>query len=490
MDFDSLYQEADALRVSWSDLFGSARANWDGFDRPMAVLQGMSAHDLDRSFRLALELLFSVKPADENSPSYAVLASRQQDVKTSIQGIAGQVTPGLNQLKASWRDATRIVSIDTQFHWSLEENGARYVEVNLNGTFKSLPNLVSVLMALIGQIIPLCNLDSTGDLTARSEAFSSLLSDTQPLYNKAKSHVSRSEIAAKKSEGKSEEIETLAKQAEADLVRLRELLKEVNTDHAQVTAQTERVKQSTTTAETLAQTVTQYQAKFDDFKIAMDERLDDLADFEKRSREADKRNKDYEENIKALIAQSEDMLAGSTTVGLAKAMEATRKRYADRMLRINIGFFLSVIFLLVSALPLAIHLIPGLVEILPWFSGKDGKPIPTMDPKADGNHFAVLGKFMLLLPATWLTAFFTKTYANLFQLEREYAHKAALAGSIHGFKLEAKNYEQEITAEVFMEIRNNPARGPAVESASHPLYDVLSNAVTKGVEKIKNGKGS
>ena len=56
-----------------------------------------------------------------------------------------------------------------------------------------------------------------------------------------------------------------------------------------------------------------------------------------------------------------------------------------------------------------------------------------------------------------ICAFFTKTYAHLFQLEREYAHKAALAGSVHGFKLQAKKYEEEITAEVFMEIRMNPA---------------------------------
>jgi hypothetical protein len=121
---------------------------------------------------------------------------------------------------------------------------------------------------------------------------------------------------------------------------------------------------------------------------------------------------------------------------------------------------------------------------LPWFGGKDGKSVPTLNAEADGSLYAVLGKVMLLLPATWLTAFFTKTYAHLFQLEREYAHKAALAGSVHGFKLQAKKYEEEITAEVFMEIRMNPAHGPAVDAASHPLYDVLAKVVNKGLNKM------
>ena len=487
MNFDELYQFAESLRTKWHELFGRIRTQWARFEQPMDVLNGMSAHELDAGFRLALELLLSSKPTDENSPGHAVLALRQQDIRHAFMAIDAQLTHMLQQLNSNWRDGAQIAPIDGQFHWGLEADGARYVELNLNAAFQSLPAPVSALMTALGPLLQLSSLGSVGDLAARSDAFARLLADIQPLYSKAKSHASRSEVAAKKSEEKTAAVEALAKQADTDLVRLRELLKEVNTDHAQVTAQTERVQQITTTAETLAQTVTQYQAKFDDFKSAMDERLEDLSDFEKRSREVDKRNQDYEKTIKDLIAQSEDMLKGAMTVGLAFAMETARKRYAGRMFWTNIGFFVSVAFLLVSALPLAIHLIPGLVELLPWFSGKDGKPLPVLDAKAEGSPYAVLGKVMLLLPATWLTAFFTKTYANLFQLEREYAHKAALAGSVHGFKLQAPKYEEEITAEVFMEIRMNPARGPAVDAASHPLYDVLAKVVNKGLDKLRGG---
>lgn len=489
MSFDELYLYADGVRTKWEGLFGRARTHWEGFDKPMAVLNGMSAHDLDNGFRIALELLLGIRPSSTNGPEYAVLALRHHDIKTALTGIDAQVMNGFHQLSSNWRDEARIVSVDTQFHWGLEDGGSRYAEVNLNGVFQSLPAQVAALMAAIGTVVPLCNLGSIGDLAARSDAFSKLLSDIQPLYTKAKSQANRSEVAARKTEEKVTEVETLAKQADADLARLRELLKEANADHGQVTEQAARIEQITITAESLFQTVTQYQAKFDGFKTAMDERLEDLADFEKRSRDADKRNLDYEKTIKDLIAQSEDMLKGSTTVGLATSMEAARVRYEERMNSTRVGFYLSVAFLLASALPLAIHLVPGLTELLPWFGGLDGKPVPTLDAAADGSPYAVLGKVMLLLPATWLTAFFTKTYAHLFQLEREYAHKAALAGSVHGFKLQAPTYQEEITAEVFMEIRMNPAHGPAVDAASHPLYDVLAKVVNKGLDKMGGGSG-
>jgi hypothetical protein len=99
--------------------------------------------------------------------------------------------------------------------------------------------------------------------------------------------------------------------------------------------------------------------------------------------------------------------------------------------------------------------------------------------------YAVLGKVVLLLPASWPTAFFTKSYADFFHLEREYGHKAALAMSVDGFKRQAENYQQEITAEVFMEIRSNPATKQGSDPVSHPLYDILSKTVSKVLEHKK-----
>lgn len=53
-----------------------------------------------------------------------------------------------------------------------------------------------------------------------------------------------------------------------------------------------------------------------------------------------------------------------------------------------------------------------------------------------------------------------------------------------------KKYEEEISAEVFMEIRMNPAHGPSVDAASHPLYDVLAKSVGKALDKFSIGAES
>lgn len=73
--------------------------------------------------------------------------------------------------------------------------------------------------------------------------------------------------------------------------------------------------------------------------------------------------------------------------------------------------------------------------------------------------------------------------------EHEYAHKAALARAVDGFKRQAPQYQEEITAEVFLEIRNNPAKGQSAEPAAHPLYDVLAKVVSKVVDRKKEEMG-
>ena len=60
-----------------------------------------------------------------------------------------------------------------------------------------------------------------------------------------------------------------------------------------------------------------------------------------------------------------------------------------------------------------------------------------------GPLYSFIGRIFLLLPATWLTAFFAKSYASFFDLEREYAHKAALAMSVDGFKRQAPSMKRK-----------------------------------------------
>ena len=60
--------------------------------------------------------------------------------------------------------------------------------------------------------------------------------------------------------------------------------------------------------------------------------------------------------------------------------------------------------------------------------------------------------------------------------------------SVGGFKRQAEKYQEEITAEVFMEIRNNPARRNPATPASHPLYDLLAKVVGKTINQKDGDK--
>lgn len=94
---------------------------------------------------------------------------------------------------------------------------------------------------------------------------------------------------------------------------------------------------------------------------------------------------------------------------------------------------------------------------------------------------------MLLIPATWATAFFAGNYAELFHLSREYAHKAALAKAVDGFKREAPEYKEEIVAGVFMEIQDNPGsrKAPAVATPQNPIGQRILSTLLEAIKTKK-----
>jgi len=139
-------------------------------------------------------------------------------------------------------------------------------------------------------------------------------------------------------------------------------------------------------------------------------------------------------------------------------------------------------FLLVSALPIAAQLIPG-----PW------QPLLAQSangPAADaGPWLAALGKLIIMLPATWATAFFAGNYAELFHLSREYAHKAALAKSIDGFQREAPQYKEEIVGGVFLEIQDNPGsrKAPRAATPQNPITQKFFERLLAAIRAAKGG---
>ena len=109
-----------------------------------------------------------------------------------------------------------------------------------------------------------------------------------------------------------------------------------------------------------------------------------------------------------------------------------------------------------SILPLVFYLLPNIslpVEIRVPF-------LAPLASGADGVSFSgILSRLIILLPATWLAAFNSRRHRKLFQLRERYAHRAALAQSIEGFKQEAPDYEQEMAAAVFWDLTQRSEKG-------------------------------
>ena len=476
MSIESLFADADTARNAWSELIEILNRGSADFARERPILGSISLLAFRRRVDLALELLASIRPTDPVAPSALVLSAREGDLQPQLQALSQNADAAASQLRANWRDGAAIRDGNDAFSLQLIDSaGSNYANVDVTSNFKQLRNAVNLLIAVLGSVVPLCKAEGISDLSVRVEALGEVVRQVDGLrVQSTQSATAASEMAEKAAQAERATRDLLA-QLEPIVAGVREQQQKTTVDASSVTTLVEQIKTIGASASTLEAQVDSYRAKFEAFQTELDGRSQEFVQFQADAATAKKENTSREADIDRLTKLADAMISGSTTAGLATSLEKTRARYEERMNSARWGFIASVVFLVVSALPLAAHLLPGLLG--DWF--------PKVPEGVHSSWYGVLGKVLLMVPATWLTGFYTKSFADFFHLEREYAHKAALAMSVDGFKRQAPKYEEEITAEVFLEIRNNPARGKDVEPASHPLYDVLAKVVGKVTESKK-----
>lgn len=475
MSVSALYEELDAARGAWNIVNDFLVTGKYDFGRLRPVLDQQSVDVFRRRVDLVFETLASLKPGGPEDISYVVIGGRLGDLRGHVQNFQAHANSTAGQLKSNWRERTAVQDANENFAWNLAEDATNYVQIDVTGNFQQMHPSLNFLVGAVGAILTLCKATAVADLSIRTEALSTAVRDTEALRRQTQSYAKAAEASAVRAAEREKAAQDTLTQAETALAKLRELQQQANTDSSSVSSLVEQIKTVGSNAEKLEALVNGYASKFEAFQKELDERNREFLQFQAESKETKKENEAREGEIARLTAHADSMISGASTAGLAKSLEDTRKRYEGRMNAARQGFKWSVAFLVLSAIPLAAHLLPGIFG--DWF--------PKVTEANHSSWCGVLGKVLLLVPATWLTGFYTKTFADFFHLEREYAHKAALAMSVDGFKRQAPKYEEEITAEVFMEIRNNPAKGQAVEAASHPLYDVLAKVVGKVLDKKK-----
>jgi hypothetical protein len=475
MSVESFYNELEQARNGWVVIYDIlVNAKYD-ISSPRLALNNESMEWLHRKAILVFELFFSIKPDEKQSATWTAITSRLIELRNSVQQLKTSTDSVLTQFKQYSQNGITILDTNNNFNFQFNLEDASQGSWNAVTNLSTIDSMLSQLLAQIEQLLPISNAVAVNDLTKRAEALGELVRDAQQQRDQAQNLANSAAQSALNAGEREKAIKNALTQAEEGLAKLQALNQQANSHLGSVTTLVEQIKTIGSASETLEQVVNGFQSKFDAFQKQLDDRSQQFSDFEKNTAIVFEKNSEREKEIERLMNVADAMISGATTAGLAKSMEDTRARYQNRMGGAQRGFYFAVFLLIVSAIPLAIHLFPELFKY--W--------VPPLDGKLEEGPYSIIGKIFILLPATWLTAFFTKAYADFFHLEREYAHKAALAMSVDGFKRQAEKYEEEIVAEVFMEIRNNPAKGRPVEAASHPLYDVLAKFVGKALEKEK-----
>lgn len=241
-----------------------------------------------------------------------------------------------------------------------------------------------------------------------------------------------------------------------------------------------RIREISKDADSLQIRVEGFAAQFEAFETQMKARLEQFDKFEQATKDSFALNEQHDLQIKALIDKADTMIRGATTAGLSQSLDETKKLYEARLDTTQKYFLMAVGALLICSLPIAAQIIPG-----PW---QQYFPAQAHVSASDASPWlGVIGKLMLMLPATWATAFFASNYAELFHLSREYAHKAALAKAVDGFKREAPNYEQEIVGSVFMEIQDNPGsrKAPPPATPQNPITEKFLKRVLEAIKLVR-----
>jgi hypothetical protein len=477
MTVEQLFKDLDSSKQVWTETYGLLAAGGYDFKKHRPALNQETLAEFNQRANLVFELFDSMRPDESGDIKGLAIGSRISELLPVAQALSQQSTGILGQLRSHWRDDVSIKNENENFLLELVSEGTVIASLEATATFSAMHSLLCNLLSIASSLLPLVKSDSIGDLSKRAESLGEVLRLVEGFRNDARRSAKAAETAANATNDYEKNAGQAAATANTSLGKITALQVQVTSDVGAVTALIEQIKAIGGNAGALEQQITNYRATFEAFQTELDGKNKEFNQFTADHKSAMESLKERDFEIDRLTKLSDSMISGATTAGLSKSMEETRKRYEGRMNNAQLGFFVAVAFLVVSALPLAASLLPGVFG--QWF--------PRMETTVESTPYGLLGKIVLLLPATWLTAFFTKSYAESFGLERQYAHKAALAMSVDGFKRQAEKYQEEITAEVFMEIRSNPANGNNVVPASHPLYDVLSKAVEKVLDKVKKG---
>ena len=476
-DFPALGAKAAEVLDEWVKTYAAIQSVGVSPDAAGANIAGATVSDVNDRLTSGLSVAVRLQGTDESRA--ALLSHRFASISAAVDAIEAQS----NAIRAALEPLHGASAVDGNGHLQLQlnhpEKGASTYDLGaaLAAALKSSNTLVNELPFVSHAL---------GE--AAAPVFAGLVQDASEHIRKVKEAALESARELALGKGSVAELAALSKNA-TDLVKqFQEVLatstaqkNTVDSNAAEVEQKLARAREISKDADTLQQRVTGFSSQFEAFETQMKARLEQFVEFEAATKEAQRINREQEARIAELCDRADTMIRGATVAGLSKSLEDTKNLYERRLQTTQNYFLFSVAALLICALPIAAQLIPG-----PWQQYLAQQANGAVSDT--GPWLSALGKVVLLLPATWATAFFASNYAELFHLSREYAHKAALAKAIDGFKREAPEYAQEIVGSVFIGIQENPGSRKAPAPAT-PQNPVTKTFLEKVLEAVKPARG-
>ncbi|MCK9558280.1 MAG: hypothetical protein M0R50_09610 [Candidatus Cloacimonetes bacterium] len=266
-----------------------------------------------------------------------------------------------------------------------------------------------------------------------------------------KKHISSMENNAKNN---FDSIKTILDESEATQVELRSLVK----GNEDLGDELEELKEEATAFNDEIDSMKQNHAGE---MAKVDKLLLDLAEkYNKFSTDIDAKAKAVYSDIKSLSERADSMLSGATNAALASTFDDKRKEASGELVKTLRFYVVSIIFLVISVIPLAYVLFEmsiGNLSIQPW---------------------TILPTIILVMPGLFLQHFAASRYADTFRILEDYTYKYSIAMGVEGYKKAAPEYADEIAASTFEQIAFNPAdnlRGQKqVQMVAHPILELLA----------------
>lgn len=473
----TLGEKASEIAASWSDAYAAIIGAGVSLDAVSARTPGESIEDIGAQVVAVLALANQLRRSE--AAQLRVIAPKLRSLKAALEGLGGQSNAIATAL-GPWAGAS---ASDQNGHLQIQMRHAERGEqtYDLGAPLSSVYQDVGRIVDVVPYILWAAKEKVAPRFDVLVRGISSHAESAQIAFSRIEEHLAASAAAYGKTQKALADTESALTQAQEVAGIISAAKSTAETNVAELEQKLARAREVSKDADSLQARTTGFASQFEAFDAQLKSRLNQFSEFEEDTKAAEELNASREEKIDALLEKADTMIRGVTTAGLSKSLDEARALYEDRLNSAQNHFLISVVALLVCCLPIAAPLIPG-----PW---QDWFAAPQVGATTDVSPWlSVLGKVVLLVPATWATAFFASNYAELFHLSREYAHKAALAKAIDGFKREAPEYAQEIVGSVFLEIQDNPGarKAPPPATPQNPVAEKFFARVLEAIKTVKS----